>query len=206
MQIVTDSQVGRKVIFEDILEEVPGGVSVNVTRLDYTASGKEFLPAGTPVKVDLSTRTAEVCKTVKAAGTGDTTHIYVAKGHHFKVGDSITDFSFCRIISAISASGTDYELITVPSGLITASGTKYAQAATGAASAYAASAASQACLYLPNGLIKSDIYIHNGNADAAVVKMGTVREDALAYPLPDTFKIELRGGTSGTGTSLITVV
>lgn len=206
MFITTDSQAGRKVVFENILEDIPGGVSVNVTRLDYTASGKEWLPAGTPVYVDLSTRTAEVCKTVAAAGTGDATHLYVSDDHHFKVGDSITDFSYCRIISSISASGDDYELITVPSGLIYTSGTIYAEAATGAASAYEAASAAQACLYLPNGLVKSAVNIENGNGDAAVVKMGTVREDALTYPLPSAFEVALRGGTTGTGTSLITLV
>ena len=205
MQISTTSISGNKVVFENILEDVPGGVALNVTRLDYLTSGKEYLAAGTPVYVNLTARTAEVCKTVKAAANGDATHLYVATGHHFKVSDSITDFSFCRIISAITASGTGYENITVPSGLIYASGTIYAQAATGAASAYEAASSGQACLYLPNGLTKDDVYIKNGNADAAVVKMGTAREVNCA-PLPTKFKTELRGGTSATGTSLITLV
>lgn len=206
MQITETSIGGRKVVFENILEDIPGGVSVNVTRLDYLTSGKEYLKAGAPVYVNLSTRVAEVCKTVKGAAAGDATHLYVANTHHFKVGDSITDFTNCRIISAIAASGTGYDSITVPSGLTYAADTVYGEAATGAASGYEPASANQALLYTPNGLLKHDVYIKNGNADASVVKMGTVRGDALAYPLSATDKIALRGGTAGTGTSLITVV
>lgn len=207
MQITTDSQAGRKVVFENVLEDVPGGVALNVTRLDYETAGKEFLPAGTPVYVDVSARTAEVCKSVAGAASGDATHLYVAKGHHFKVGDNITDFSQIRAISAIAASGDDYELLTVASGLIYTSGKVYAQAATAAASAlYEAASSDQACLYLPNGLTKNDVYIKNGNADVSVVKMGTAREDALTFPIPDTYQVALRGGTAGTGASLITLV
>jgi hypothetical protein len=201
MQITTGSITGKKVIFENILEEVPGGVALNVTRLDYTTSGKEYLKAGTPVYVDLSARTAEVCKSTKSEVAIDATHLYVAAGHHFKVGDSITDGSFCRIISAIAASGTGHDLITVPSGLVGTAGTKYLEATAGAASAYSTS-----LKYTPNGLTKRDAYIKDGNADVAVVKIGTVREDALTYPLPDIYKVALRGGTAGTGTSLINVV
>lgn len=207
MNIVTDSITGKKVIFENILEEIPGGVSLEVvTRLDYTATAKKYLKAGAPVYVDLSTRIAELVKTTKSAVAIDATHLFVAAGHHFKVGDSITDYAFNRIISAISASGTTHDVITVPSGLVITAGTVYGQAYAGAASAYAASAATQACLYTANGLIKDDVHIAFGNADVAVVKMGTVREDALDYPLSTTDKIALNGGTAGTGTSKITMV
>ena len=202
MNIGTDSISGRKVVFENILEEIPGGVSLEVvTRLDYTAAGKEYLKAGAPVYVDLSTRIAELCKSTLSSVAIDATHLYVPAGHHFLVGDSITDGSFCRIISAISASGTTHDVITIPSGLVITAGTKYLEAAAGAASAYSTSLA-----YTPNGLTKHDVYIADGNADVAVVKIGTVREDALEYPLPSIYKVALRGGTSGTGTSLINVV
>jgi hypothetical protein len=36
--------------------------------------------------------------------------------------------------------------------------------------------------------------------------MGTVREDALTYPINALYAIALRGGTAGTGRSLITLV
>jgi len=200
MQITTGTIAGKKVVFESIQDEVPGGASLAVTRLDYLTSGKEYLKAGAPVYVDIATRVAQVCKSTKSVTGSTATSLYVAKGHHFKVGDSITDGAFSRIISAIAASGTAYDTIAAPSGLVVTAGTVYGEATAGAASAYSALA------YTPNGLTRDDIYIKDGNADVAVVKMGTVREDALEYPLPSLYKIALRGGTAGTGTSLITVV
>lgn len=203
MQITAGSPIiGKKVIFESILDEIPGGVSLEViTRLDYTSASKKYLKAGTPVYVDIATRIAEVCKSFKSSVAIDATHLYGPSGHHFKVGDSISDGAFNRIISAIAASGTGFDVITVPSGLVITANQKYLEATAGAASAYSTSLA-----YTPNGLTRDDVYIADGNADVAVVKMGTVRGDALDYPLPDIYKIALRGGTAGTGTSLITVV
>lgn len=201
MQITTASNKAKPVKFEQILTDIPGGVSLEVvTRLDYTATGKKYLKAGAPVYVNLSTRIAELCKTTKSEVAIDATHLYVKSNHHFKVGDSITDMAFCRIISAIAASGTDYDVITVPSGLVITAGTKYAEAAAGAASAFSDSLA-----YKPNGLTKEDVYITEGNAAVSVVKMGTVREDALDYPLPTVFKDYLRA-VSGTGDCLIFTV
>jgi len=200
MNITKTSIPGRNVVWESILDEVPGGVSVDVTRLDYTADGKEYLPAGTPVYVDLSTRVAEVCKSASAAASGTATTVILPKQHHFKVGDSITDFAYCCIISDITE-GDDTDTLTVPSGLITASGTVYGEAASAATGAYASS-----LRYTPNGMLKDKIRIAEGNADGAVGKIGSAREDALTFPIPDTYQIALRGGSSGTGTSLITLV
>lgn len=200
MQITTGSNItGKKVVFESILDEIPGGVSLNVTRLDYLTSGKEYLKAGAPVYVDIATRIAEVCKSTSSDTVIDATHLFVAAGSHFKVGNSITDGAFSRIISAIAASG-QHDIITAPSGLVNTVGTVYNEATAGAASAFSAYA------YVPNGLTRDDVYIKDGNANVAVVKMGTVRADALDYPLSAADKIALRGGTAGTGTSLITVV
>lgn len=201
MQITTESITGKKVKFESILDEIPGGVSLEVaTRLDYTSTSKKYLKAGAPVYVDLSTRIAELCKTTKSEVAIDATHLYVKRDHHFLVGDSITDMAFCRIISAISASGTTHDVITVPSGLVITAGTKYAEATAGQASAFSDSLA-----YKPNGMTKDDVYITNGNANVAIVKMGTVREDALDYPLPTVMKDYLRA-VSGTGDCLIFTV
>jgi hypothetical protein len=55
-------------------------------------------------------------------------------------------------------------------------------------------------------LVKEDAFIGDGNAEVSIVKMGTAREDALTYPINALYKIALRGGVSGTGTSLITLV
>lgn len=198
MQITNSSISGRKVVFESILDEIPGGVGLNVTRLDSLTSGKEYLKAGAPVYVDITTRIAEVCKSAAALTGSAATVIRVAKGLHFKVGELFNDGTTSSHITVIDASNAGYDAITVAEALIFAVGTKYTQGSV--------DGASTALTFTPNGLTRDDVYIKNGNADVAVVKVGTVRGDALDYPLPDVYKIALRGGTAGTGTSLITVV
>lgn len=156
---------------------------MNTARLDTDA---EYLPAGTPVYVDLATRVAEVCKSTYAVDTGTATTLKVPQGHHFQVGDAVTDFTQNRVITGITASG-DIDIFTLPSGLVTTTtGTVYGEAAgSGAYSSIKEK-------YLPNGLIKDITRIKEGNADAPVVKIGTAREDALAFPLPSSYKIALR--------------
>lgn len=199
MQITSDSIAGRVVVFDSILDEVPGGVALNVTRLDYLTSGKEYIAAGTPVYVDQATRVAEVCKSVAAAAGSAATEIVVLKAHHFKVGDYLNDGTTGGIITAIDTTSSDtYDTITVNTSLTYAEGTKYQEGT--------ATGSSTALKYIPNGMVKSQVYIKDGNADASVVTMGQAREDALTYPLTSAYKVALRGGTSGTGSSLITVV
>lgn len=199
MQIVnSDPFGGGAVVWELILEEIPGGAGLNVTRLDYTNSLKQYIPAGTPVYFDPATRIAEVVKTALAIDGGGSTTPRVQKTHHFKVGDILNDGSVGATITGVNTtSSEDYDILTVNTAVTVTAGTKYYQgAATG----------SDATKYLtPNGLIKSPTYIGEGNADVPVVVIGTVREDALTYPLHDNLKISLRGGTAGTGSSLITV-
>lgn len=199
MQIVTNSAFGgRPVVFDSILDEIPGGLSLNVTRLDYTTAGKEYLPAGTPVYFVKSTRVAEVCKSALAIDGGTSTNIRIGKNHHFKVGDYLNDGTTGAYISAVNTSNTAYDVVTVNTALTYAAGTKYQEGT--------ASGSSTALKYTPNGLVKSPAYIKEGNADVPVVTMGMVREDSLTYPLTTAYKVALRGGTSGTGVSLITVL
>jgi len=199
MQIVkNDPFGGGAVVWELILEEIPGGAGLNVTRLDYTNTLKKYIPAGTPVYFDPATRIAEVVKTALCIDGGGSTTPRVQKTHHFKVGEILNDGTTGATITAVNTtSSEDYDILTVNTAVVYAAGTKFYQgAATG----------SDTSKYLtPNGLIKSPTYIGEGNADIPVVVIGTVREAALTYPLADALKISLRGGTSGTGTSLITV-
>lgn len=202
MQITSKSITGTKVVWESILDEVPGGVSLNVTRLDYltvnTNVDKRFLPTGTPVYVNLTTRTAEVCKSATAL-TGSTAQaLRVAKHNHYKVGDLINDGVTSSSITAITTTVAGYDTIATAEALIFAEGTKYGQGS--------ASGTSAVQLYTPNGMTKDTVWIYDGNADGAIVKMGTARADALVFPITTAYAIALRGGTAGTGTSLITLV
>jgi hypothetical protein len=199
MQITqNDPFAGKVVIFDTILDEIAGGAGLNVSRLDYTNVDKKYLKAGAPLYFDPATRIAEVCKTALAIDGGGATTPRVGKNHHFKVGDLLCDGTSTFAITAISTTNTAYDVLTVASAVIYAAGTKYYEGA--------ASGTSGTLAYTPNGLLRSDEYIADGNAEAPVVTIGTVRESALTYPLPDTFKVALRGGTAGTGKSLITVL
>jgi len=195
MQIVTDSIAGKKVVFESVLDEVPGGVGLNVTRLDYLTANKEYIQAGTPVYVVLSTRVAEVCKSALAIDGGGATTPRVNKLNHFKVGDILNDGATGAYISAIDTASAAYDILTVNTAVVYAAGTKYHEGTV--------TGSSVALKYTPNGLVKSAEYIKNGNADVAVVTIGTAREDALVHTMPTLYKTALR---SATGTSLITFV
>lgn len=185
---------GRVVVFDSIIDEVPGGVGLNVARLDYERTGKEFIEPGTPVYVDYAARTAEVCKTALAIDGGGATSPRISKKNHFLVGDIINDGTTGVYISAIDRdSSEDYDTLTVNTAITFAADTKYYEGT--------ASGTNATLKYTPNGLIKSVSRIKEGNAEVSVVTMGAVREDALTYPMPTAFKTALR---SATGTSLIT--
>ena len=203
MNITTDSIAGGKVVFENILEEVPGGASLDVVaRLDYLIHSadvdKRYLKAGAPVYFDPATRVAQVCKSASWITGGSTTAIRVGKNHHFKVDEFMNDGVTTGLISAIVTTEADYDTITVNTALLNVSGTKYGEGTV--------TGASTALKFSPNGLTKNDVFIGDGNADCDIVKMGTAREDALDYPINALYKISLRGGATGEGTSLITFV
>lgn len=202
MQITNKSIAGSKVVFESILDEIPGGVSLVVADLDYLTNNanvdKRYLPKGTPVYVDIAARTATVCKSTIALASSSAQAIRVPKLNHFKAAELLNDGVTTATITGITTTEATYDTIAVDAALIYAEGTKYGEgSATGTSTA----------LYLtPNGLTKDDVYMGDGNADVAVVTMGTAREAALSFPVNSLYKVALRGGTTGTGTSLITFV
>ena len=167
--------------------------------LDYLTNNanvdKRYLPAGTPVHVDIAARTATVCKSAIALASSTAKAIRVPKNNHFKVDEILNDGVTSATITGITTSEATYDTIAVEADLIYAAGTKYGEGSVTGTSTD---------LYLsPNGLTKDNIYIGNGNADVEVT-IGSAREDALTYPINALYKVALRGGTSGT--SLITLV
>lgn len=198
MQITNETIAGTTVIFDKIHEDIPGGAGLNVTRLDYETKNsnvdKTYLKAGAPVYHNPATNTAELCKSAIAIDGGTTTAPRVAKNHHFKVGEFINDGTTGATITAINTSASGYDTLTVDTAITADEGTVYQEGT--------AKGASTTLKYTPNGLTKSDTYIGAGNASVSIVTMGTVRKDALTYPLPTAYKTALRAAT---GTSLITV-
>jgi len=197
MQIVENSIPGKKIIFESILDEVPGGVSLKVTLLDNLTHNanvdKRFLPAGTPIYVDLTERTADVAKSSTAL-TGSTAQaIKVAKNNHWKVADIFNDGVTSATIDSITTSEDTYDTINVDAALVYALGTEYGQGSV--------TGTSTALKYSPNALTKSEAWIYDGNADVGAVVMGRVREDALTFPINALYLATLQ-----TGGTLITLV
>jgi hypothetical protein len=197
MNITTDSIAGNKAVFESIIDEVPGGLSLVVADLDYTKHDanvdKRYLPAGTPVHVDLTARTATVCKSVIALASSSAQAIRVPKNNHFKVDEYLNDGVTSALITGITTTVATYDTIAVDAALIYAEGTKYGEGSV--------SGTSTALLLSPNGLTKDACYMADGNADVAVVTIGSVREAALTYPINALYAAALRGTKS-----LITLV
>ena len=192
MQIVSKSFGGKKVIFESIIDEIPGGVGLKVTRLDYLTVNpnvdKRFLPAGTPVYVDLTARTAEVCKSAIALAGSTAQAIRVPKNNHYKVGEYFNDGVTSAAISSIDTTNAGYDVINTAAALIYAENTKYGEGS--------ASGTSTALLFSPNGITKDTAWIYDGNADVGVVTIGSVRESALTYPINALYATALRGTKS----------
>ena len=115
MHITTETIATRKVIFDSILEDIPGGVGLDKSRL---TTGLEQVEAGTLVNV--TNRVAEVVKTaICVANSADATHIRVAKNHLFKAGESITDgFAVAAISSIDTTTSTAYDILTLGASLV----------------------------------------------------------------------------------------
>jgi len=192
MQITNDTIAGKKVVFESIVDEITGGLSIPVATLDYLTHNvnvdKRYLPAGTPVYVDYAARTATVAKSTIAL-TGSTAQaIRVPKNNHFKVDDILNDGTTGATITGITTSVATYDTIAVDADLIYAEGTKYFEGS--------ATGTNATLKVTPNGLTKDQVYLADGNADGAVVTIGTVREAALTYPIPAVYATALRGTKS----------
>lgn len=192
MYIKTDTIAGAKVVFESIIDEVAGGLSVPVTTLDYLTNNanvdKRYLPAGTPVYVDYAARTATVAKSTIALTGSSAQAIRVPKNNHFKVDDILNDGTTGATITGITTSVATYDTIAVDADLIYAVGTKYFEGA--------ATGTNATLKVTPNGMTKDVIYLADGNADGAVVTIGTAREVALTYPIPAVYATALRGTKS----------
>lgn len=115
MHITTETIARRKVIFDSILEDIPGGVGLDKSRL---TTGLEEVAAGTLVNV--TNRVAEVVKTaICVANSADATHIRVAKNHLFKVGESLTDgFAVAAITDVDTTTSTAYDILTLGASLV----------------------------------------------------------------------------------------
>ena len=184
MNLTSKTISGRKVVFDQVIEDYPGGASFDLSNVP---ADTEYIAAGTPVYIDKSARVAYLVKTATIVDASDADKVYIDTPNLFSVGDHVYDGATAQTITAITASG-DMDLLALDGDLSTTGDGTVLTVATAAATATA--------LYTPNALVKDDIYVGNGvalvsNAEGSFVVSGSIRESALTYPLSTAQKTAL---------------
>lgn len=184
MNLTSETISGRKVVFDHVIEDYPGGASFDLSNVP---ADTEYIAAGTPVYIDKSARVAYLVKTATIVDASDADKVYIDTPNLFSVGDHVYDGATAQTITAITASG-DMDLLALDGDLSTTGDGTVLTVATDATTATA--------LYTPNALVKDDIYVGNGvalvsNAEGSFVVSGSIRESALTYPLSTAQKTAL---------------
>lgn len=168
MKLSSSSEVQKVPIFVTIIEDFPGGGSLDTTGL---VEGADVL-AGAIGKFDEATRKFSLLKlaTVYEAASSSATSIKIKKGSHLAVGEyvgkSVGGAAFA--ISAIDDSNAAYDTITVGTTLgvaLVAGDQLFKSSATGASAA--------ALHVAPNGVLKYDV-VAEANEGVSVIRRGTV--------------------------------
>jgi hypothetical protein len=185
MNLTSETISGRKVVFDHVIEDYPGGASFDLSNVP---ADTEYIAAGTPVYIDKSARVAYLVKTATIVDASDADKVYIDTPNLFSVGDHVYDGATAQTITAITASGDDMDLLALDGDLSTTGDGTVLTVATDATTATA--------LHTPNALVKDDIYVGDGvalvgNAEGSYVIGGSVRESALTYPLSTTQKTAL---------------
>ena len=184
MNLTSETISGRKVVFDHVIEDYPGGASFDLSNVP---ADTEYIAAGTPVYIDKSERVAYLVKTAAIADATDASAVYIDTPNLFSVGDHVYDGATAQTITAITASG-DMDILALDGDLSTTADGTVLTVATDAATATA--------YFTPNALVKDDIYVGNGvalvsNAEGSYVVAGSIRESALTYPLSAAQKTAL---------------
>lgn len=181
-------------VFLKILEDIPGGVTIQATDLKTVT---EELEAGAIIGEDGSTsglyhliKTAEVYEDVSSG-----TAIKVEKEHEFKVDDYISNGNNSSKITAITTTETAYDTITVTNGFACNDGDVLYQSTS-----EGAEAADVAIKYTPSAITKDTVakitYTASGsrtetNVNVAAVIRGTVNESLLPFVVHADMKTAL---------------
>lgn len=185
MNLTSKTISGRKVVFDHVIEDYPGGASFD---LKNVPADTEYIAAGTPVYIDKSARVAYLVKTATIVDASDADKVYIDTPNLFSVGDHVYDGATAQTITAITASGDTMDLLALDADLSTTGDGTVLTVATDATTATA--------YYTPNALVKDDIYVGNGvalvsNSEGSYVVAGSIRESALTYPLTTAMKTAL---------------
>lgn len=195
MQITSDSFGGRNVVFDYILEDLPGGVSLDKTRLK---TGTTEIEAGTPVNVVKSTRVAEIVKSSTVITGSGAAAVRVATDHQWIAGEYVTDGLVCQTISSITA-GATYDTLNLGGSLIkyAANDIIYEPATTYVKKGVVARVEGVSGHYL-------DIYDPTGGLEGMKVVLARAGGDTLAVTFATgTITISLANTTAGKNTAAL---
>lgn len=178
MQNYRKTETPEKVVFVTKLETVPGGGTVAVKDL-----GDSRVYAGSPLRKANTGlyHVIKIAKVVEAVSKTGTT-VKVAKGSHFKAGDTIGVAGTANTtVAAIDRAGsTSYDTITLTATL--------GALAVGAVIEQIANATSHSG-YVPYGFVGETFDVEaNGNHLQSIVVRGTIDEACLACPMSAAMK------------------
>ena len=183
MQVTSSTDTERNLSVERILEDIPGGGTVENDDFPTSSSG---MAEGAYLGVDSSgiyhiTKTARAYDQCPSGGT--TLNVY--QNNEFKVGDLITDISGTAsgvTITAIGASGSEYDILTVADMEVTiaASGIIIQSATSGIQG--------PSYLYSPVAVSTNSFSLDDENTGVGLVVRGRVRKGAMPYPTHATLE------------------
>jgi hypothetical protein len=184
MYTTSSSDTERNLAVELILEDIPGG---GVVEKDDFPSTTTTMLEGALLGVDAS-GIYHVVKTAKmaAAAASGATSLVIDKNDALVVGDILTNTAktvTARPITAIAASGTLYQTVTLGAAF------GVALADNDVLIAAAASGASGAAFkYSPAAIAANSVDLLANNTGCGLVVRGRVRESLLPYPVDSTIK------------------
>lgn len=200
MDITSGSFGGRNVVFDSVLEDIPGGVSLVKARLK---SGTTEIGAGAPVFVDKAARTAQLVKTaVCVASSADGDNVRVAKNHQFIAGESLTDGTVVASITSITTTNAAYDILVVGTTLLTfAAGVVLVETNAGAA----VGSFAKAVVTIASGKYIT-VVDPSGKAEGIVISVTANGSDALACSFAGkTLTIALASTTAASNTPAVEV-
>lgn len=185
--ITKTTESPKPIIFNKIIEDLPGGVLLARTDLPTTA---EEVGEGTLIAEDATTKGLyHVAKTavVQEALAGAATALKVKKNHLFVVGDFISNGIASTEITAIVTTNADYDLLTLTAQL-SASTTPIDTVLIQGGSEVATGAVAK---YTPDSVLGNTLDVTLANPTGSAIVRGSVREDVLPYAVHSTQKTAL---------------
>jgi hypothetical protein len=187
MSVTKTSDSAVVEVFAKIFEDVMGGLNLVISELKATTL---FLPKGTILAVNETTRKANIVKTaeLQANAADNATTYRVKKNHEFKVGDFLSGAvgSTAYAITAITTTETAYDTLTVGTTL----GAAYTAGLIMFEAAAEAASNTSAYKYTAGGVLKNTVKVET-NTDCSVVIRGTVYELRLPYKVNTAIKTAL---------------